>query len=181
VLVLCLSGRIAAGKSTLSRQLHERLGWPTASFGEYVRSEASRRGLGSQRETLQNLGAELIEAHGWQEFCRRTLAHASVSTDDAPVLVEGVRHAPALAALRILYAPTPVRLVHVLSSEEQRQARLRDRGVSRLRADAWTAHSTEHDVAVRLPELADLAVSADDSAVDVVLAWLGRIGVDVRN
>ena len=73
-LVLCLAGRAAAGKSTLAEALVERLGWPSASFGDYVRAQARARSLGANRETLQDLGAQLIETYGWDGFCRRTLA-----------------------------------------------------------------------------------------------------------
>jgi dephospho-CoA kinase len=43
--VLTFAGRIASGKSTLSRQIAVTLGWPWASFGDYVRAEATRRGF----------------------------------------------------------------------------------------------------------------------------------------
>jgi hypothetical protein len=173
-LVLGLSGRIAAGKSTITSALADALSWPTASFGGFVRAQAALRDLPGDRHTLQAVGEELISTLGWTEFCERTLAHAGLTATSVPCIVEGIRHVPALETLRAVF-DRPVYLVHVETSEAERTRRLRREGVSSEQAMRWYEHSTERDVRDALPALADLSVTAEDSsdaAIDEILAWL---------
>lgn len=178
-LVLGLSGRIRAGKSTLTSALAQRLGWPTASFGHFVRSQAIRRQIGEDRDTLQALGEELISTLGWHEFCERMLGHAGLSPSTEPCIIEGIRHVEALQTLRGIFSPWPVYLVHVQTSEPQREVRLQRDGISPEQAAKWSQHSTERDVLDALPALADLSVASDgspDGAVEQVLSWLSVEG-----
>jgi cytidylate kinase len=173
-LVLGLSGRIAAGKSTITSALAEALAWPTASFGAFVRAQAAHRDLPADRDTLQAVGEELIGALGWPEFCECTLAHAGLTTVSVPCIVEGIRHVPALETLRAMFE-RPVYLVYLEASEAERTRRLQREGVSSEQAMTWSEHSTEHDVRDALPALADLSVTAEgtsDAAIDEILAWL---------
>jgi chloramphenicol 3-O-phosphotransferase len=174
-LVIALSGRTKAGKSTIAHALAERLGWPWASFGEYVRAEARRTGRPDDRETLQELGAGLITSLGYEEFCRRALAHAGLDGDSVPCIVEGVRHLDVLGSLRNSFDPFPVYLVHVEVADEERDRRLSAEGIDRERGAAWEQHSTERDVAAALPASADLAVHVGptpESSVATIVAWL---------
>lgn len=174
-LVLGFSGRIRSGKSTVTSATAQALGWPTASFGDFVRGEAARRQLPVDRDALQTVGEELISTLGWPEFCELTLAQAGLTRKSVPCIIEGIRHVPALETLRAMFEPVPVYLVHVQTSEVERERRLRREGVSSERAAAWSEHSTERDVRDALPGLADLCVTAEDSpdtAVDEILAWL---------
>lgn len=106
-LVIALSGRTKAGKSTIAEALALRLHWPCASFGGYVRAEAHRTNRPDDRESLQELGADLIARLGWEGFCRGTLAHAGLDGSSAPCIVEGVRHLDALDMLRHFFEPIP--------------------------------------------------------------------------
>jgi len=173
--VLAISGRIGAGKSSLAAELHKLLGWPRASFGEFVRAEANRRQLVESRENLQDLGAELITTLGWPEFCARTLAAVGLGANSVPCVVEGVRHVDALTALRDFFAPVPVYLVHVEVPDEQRAQRMASEGIDSRQAEGWAQHSTERDVAHALPAAADVRVATAgtvEEAVRVVSDWL---------
>lgn len=174
-LVIALSGRTKAGKSTIAQALAEQLGWPSASFGDYVRNEARRAGRPDDRETLQELGAELIVRLGWDEFCRRTLAHGGIEHGPTPCVVEGVRHLDALQGLRQVVQPLPVYLVHLDVVDEERDRRLASEGVSAERGAAWERHSTERDVAEALPDRADLRVAVEETPerpVAAITDWL---------
>ncbi len=174
-LVLALSGRTKAGKSTIARALGERLGWPWASFGDYVREAARRTSRTDTREGLQELGRELIADLGWKEFCRRTLAHGGLYGDSVPCIVEGVRHLNALTTLRDLFLPAPVYLVHLDVADEARDQRLETEGIPAHRGAEWEQHSTERDVHDTLPARAQLRVSVDQSpepSVSVIIDWL---------
>lgn len=174
-LVLGFSGRIRAGKSTVTSATAQALGWPTASFGDYVRAEATQRHLPGDREALQTVGEELISTLGWPEFCERTLAHAGLTRTSVPCIIEGIRHVTALETLRAMFEPVRVYLIHVQTSEHERERRLRREGVSREQAAVWSQHSTERDVQDALPSSADLRVTLEDTpdtAVGEISAWL---------
>jgi chloramphenicol 3-O-phosphotransferase len=174
-LVIGLSGRTKAGKSAIAHALGERLGWPWASFGEYVRSEARLTGRSEDRESLQELGVELIDRLGWDTFCRRTLDHARLDSDSVPCIVEGIRHVEVLRTLRDLFAPFPVYLIHLRLADEERDRRLAAEGIDPRRGVVWEQHSTERDVAKALPDRADLHVKIEetpDASVATILDWL---------
>jgi dephospho-CoA kinase len=177
--VVALSGRTKSGKSTVAEAFAERLGWPNASFGNFVRSEAASRGIGETREELQDLGEALIEDLGWEEFCLRTLRHGELDGNSVPCIVDGVRHVNALTTLRKIFQPIPVHLVHLEVPDELRDTRLAADGVSSEQGKEWEEHSTERDVATLLPEMADLRLpaSCDDPFLTAseIESWLESV------
>ena len=63
-LVICFSGRIGSGKSSVTKALANALHWRRASFGDYVRARVAEQGGDpASREDLQNLGQALVEAN----------------------------------------------------------------------------------------------------------------------
>lgn len=176
--VLALSGRTKSGKSSIADLLKEELDWPCASFGDYVRSVAEQKDMPTTRESLQDLGAELIVTLGWESFCMHMLNHSGLDARSAPCIIEGVRHLDALHTLRKLFSPVSVHLVHLEVSDEERDRRLQAEGISSDRGAAWESHSTERDVAEALPALADLVLpitSSPDATVGAVLEWLRSV------
>ncbi len=175
--VVAISGQLRAGKTTLAVSLADALECPRASFGDYVRASAKRRGIPQDRVTLQDLGERLIAEEGWPRFCEHTLAQAGTNARQAPLVVEGVRHLDALTALRELLAPTRVVLVYVEpDNEEQRVARVRSEADGDAELAAVEEHSTERDTKDVLRDAADMTVHADggaNAACEAVLAWLG--------
>lgn len=169
---LGVSGRIGSGKTSLAVALAERLDCPRASFGDYVRSVASERGLdASERDVLQTVGDELI-ANGWDTFCSAVLRAAGYT--DGSVVVDGIRHTDAAKTMRKLLAPTPWKLVAVESEEATRRSRLTARGIDAAGAAQADAHPNETEVALVMAS-ADLIVSSDatvDAAADRVIEWL---------
>jgi len=156
-LVLASAGRISSGKSTLSTHVASALGWPQVSFGDYVRQVAQRRGLDDSRAVLQEVGATLI-AQGWEGFCHAVLGQGAW-VPGQPLIVEGIRHAEALAVLRQLVAPSELRLVFIAVNEPTRAARLGQRGMpERETLPGVEAHSTEAQVGTVLPGMADFTV-----------------------
>jgi len=169
---LGISGRIGSGKTSLAVVLAERLNCPRASFGDYVRTVATDRGLdASQREVLQEVGDDLI-AVGWDTFCAAVMNRAGYSV--GPVVVDGIRHADAAQTMRMLVAPTPWKLVAVESEDATRRSRLAARGVDDAGTTQADAHPNEGEVASVMAS-ADLVVSSDSTvaeAADVVMEWL---------
>lgn len=174
-LVVAISGRTRAGKTTLANALQETLHWPVGSFSFFVRAEARDRGVAETREYLQDLGALLIEELGPLRFCEAALAANDLLPLSGPRVIEGVRHLITLQGLRRAAAPAPVRLVHLDVSDSERDRRLRLEGVAVEEGAAWEQHSTERDVLDGLGAAADLVVDANQPAKDVaksVISWL---------
>jgi cytidylate kinase len=173
---VAISGRIGAGKSTVARELSSLLGWPEVSFGDYVRAQAKERGLGVERGVLQDLGQQLIEEHGFDDFLGKVLAEAGIDPAEQAFVIEGVRHVGALEALHRAVGAEVV-LVYLEAPDEERTERLRAREGVDAPVETWERHETEMDVKGELPERADLVVRASDaaSAADAIARFLDEI------
>lgn len=171
--VICFSGRIGSGKTSVSRSVADRLGASWTGFGDFVRATAA--GLGSDpssREILQDLGARLIRENGIAWLCSQVIARASWDEQRA-LVIDGVRHIQVLEEIIHQVAGHPTVLVH-LAFEGARPGLDAE---ARQRAEQ---HSTERDVLDALPSKADLVVSADaplEAVVDAVLNFLKQRGI----
>jgi hypothetical protein len=172
--VLCLAGSIGAGKTRISTAVAEALRWRRAGFGDFIRSIATQRGLDHSRETLQRVGEGELQSQGWERFCEAMLAWSGWGAGQ-PLVIDGVRHAEVLHALRKVVAPTMVSLVFLRTGVTTRTARLSARGdIAGLDPDVLT-NSTEEQVETVLPGLADLCVDANrsvDTIVESIVTWL---------
>jgi cytidylate kinase len=167
--IVAFAGRIGAGKSSVAKALADNLVWKLASFGAFVRTVASSRGLSLSRESLQAVGEEL-EATDATALCRAVLDTASWQPGQ-PLVIEGIRHVRVLETLKTLVAPQPLVFVYLEADEQQRRSRLRNRGTGEAeRLDAVEAHPTEQDVLTHLPKLADLVLSSADGSSESELA-----------
>jgi transcriptional regulator with XRE-family HTH domain/dephospho-CoA kinase len=173
-LVLGFAGKIGSGKSTISAEVARALGWPRASFGDYLRTVAKSNGFGESREVLQELGASLVEK-GAEEFCRAVLAHYQWNAGE-PLVVDGIRHTEVVEALRRLVAPLELRLIFLDVDDTTRRDRLRqideDTPTKRQLVEA---HRTEEQVNERLPALADLRLPGNQPVaqlVSTVVNWV---------
>jgi len=155
--VLAFSGGLGAGKSSLTTALHERLGWPRASFGDHVRKIASENGRDEKdRSVLQQLGQALVLTNVGG-FVDDVLAQAG----DAPnVILDGVRHVEVLFKLREKLNDK-VKLVHLEAPSDVRQERYLQRDdVERRLLARYEQDITEAQIARILPQYADLVVDA---------------------
>lgn len=170
--VLAFSGGIASGKSTLSHAVAQSLGCPRVSFGGYMRLEAERRGLSTDRETLQTIGEELV-AKDAEGLCRAVLGQTTW-LPGSPLVVDGVRHVSIAEILQRLVAPSEFRLIYVSASEPARGKRFVQRGERGGDLRTLDTHSTEVDVHARLRDLADYRVNGDEpleTLIEEVSRW----------
>ena len=167
--VIGFSGRIASGKSAISKALAADIGCRRVSFGDYVRKMAAEQGLAPTREVLQSLGEEL-EAADVKRFCRAVIDSAKWQSGSS-LVIDGIRHVQVLKSLRSLVEPTPLILVFVEADDSVRTSRLAERGEGEdVRLGSVESHSTERDVLEGLPQLADVRLSAEDSTACAVAA-----------
>jgi dephospho-CoA kinase len=162
-----------SGKTTLAEELAAILRWPRVSFGDYVRSVAKERNLPCSRESLQELGAELIAA-GWDGFVQAVLKQAS-RADSEGLVIDGIRHHMAIRTLRTAVVPLRLCVVYLEVPNETRLERLKQRGIADpidlARVDS---HSTEIEVR-QLRSTADITVVCDGAMATVRNAVLEEI------
>jgi ribosome-binding protein aMBF1 (putative translation factor)/dephospho-CoA kinase len=173
-IVVGFAGRIGSGKSSLSIEVAQALGWPRASFGDYLRNVARSEGLDESREVLQELGESFVE-RDVDAFCRAVLAHYDWKAGE-PLIIDGIRHAEVVEALRKLVAPLEVRIVFLDVNDQKRIERLQqfDESIPK-KIETIEKHPTEQQVREVLPGLADLHLAGDRSIgelAETVVNWI---------
>ena len=146
-LILMLSGQTGSGKTSLARELALKLNANFASFGSYVRTVATSRGIGLDRISLQNLGQTLIEEFGPDVFVREVLTLGQGSSD-AITILDGVRSVEIWHAVQKL-APGCV-LVYLDIEEKERIRRLVERDGLDPASIQW---AMRHSMEMSVPEL----------------------------
>lgn len=156
-LIICFAGGIGSGKSSVSLALAGRLNWKRASFGEYLRFLSRADGTTATRQELQDLGKRMVE-ESEERFCVNVLAHGGVIAGGNG-FVDGLRHVSVLKRLRVLLAPSAVRLILLSVPAKDRHARVISRadGGEFVTADS---HPVEAETRDALPGLADLTIDS---------------------
>jgi cytidylate kinase len=172
-LILCFSGQIGSGKSSVSSAVAEALGWRRTGFGDYLRSEIARLGGDpNDRKSLQDLGQARVDADP-AAFCRDVLSSAGFHPGD-DFVIDGIRHVSIFELLARLSQPSEARLLFLAAAEVARNARVRVRSDAEDFARA-SAHRVEEELRSALPERADGIVNADQQVGCVVADCLDLI------
>ena len=176
--VIGFSGAFASGKSTLSEAVAHALGCKRVSFGGVVRAAAKSRGLDTTRETLQQVGEELVSEDP-DGFCNKVLESGGWNPGEG-LVIDGIRHVDIAKRLERLVRPAEFRLVHLAAPRDVRVERLKSRGEeSALGAMArLESHSTEIEVERELPEVADLLIDGSsplEQLIDEVADWVHQL------
>lgn len=165
-LLLCFSGQIGSGKSSVSTAVAETLGWSRTGFGDYLRAEIMRLGGDpSSREALQDLGKKRVEEDAGA-FCRDVLTSGGFRPGD-DFVIDGIRHVEIFDILLTQAFPSTARLVFLSAQEANRMARVEGRTdhPDFVRA---SSHPVEAELKDGLPSRADAIVNADQPFESVV-------------
>lgn len=167
-LVVCFSGRIGSGKTSVTRALAVQLGWRRAAFGDYLRDRIVREGGdANDRQALQDLGQRLVDTDA-ELFCRDVLTHAGYVHGES-LLVDGIRHVAMYRLVASLVAPVQSRLIYLSADSEHVRDRVDRRSCEAndlLRAEA---HRVEAELAADVPAVAD-AIIDGNQAFDAVVS-----------
>lgn len=173
-LLLCFSGQIGSGKSSVSAAVAEALGWRSTGFGDYLRKEIARLGGDpTDRKALQDLGQQRVEADS-AAFCRDVLEDAGFQPGDN-FIVDGIRHVAIFDILAAVSVPSEARLLFLGAPQSTRNARIQ------TRADAQdferaSGHQVENELQETLPQRADAVIDADQPFDRVVADCLEVVG-----
>lgn len=172
-LLLCFSGQIGSGKSSVSTAVAAALGWRRTGFGDYLRSEVVRLGGDpNDRKALQDLGQNRVEDDP-ATFCRDVLAAAGFQPG-GDFVIDGIRHVSIFEILAELGKPSQARLLFLGALETTRGARIQTRADAPDFARAST-HRVEAELLDALPKKADGIVNADQPLDRVVSDCLGLV------
>lgn len=163
--LVAVAGPMGVGKTTTCQALANRLGWPSVSFGDFVRAEATRRGIRETRDELQHLGQELAARP--QELVAGVIGGADPHSGRG-IVVDGVRHIAVVRALR----ETAGHRVALFFLDAPRSVRL-ERWAQRGKSLDEYERVERHPVEAELPQVraaADWVVDATPSTVAVVEA-----------
>ena len=165
--VLAFSGKIATGKTTLSREISKKLNWPRASFGDYVRLVARNAGLKESREVLQLIGEDLINKN-LEFFCQEVLIRAGWRPEK-PIILDGVRHVEVYKILQKMVYPMRFYLVMLVVDETTRIGRIERRGkLPKSKLCTLESHATECQTHGDLISFADLVLDTNNSLENLV-------------
>lgn len=164
--LLCFSGAIGSGKSSVSVAIAGALGWARTAFGDYVRAEVARSGGDpASRQALQDFGQARVEADAIA-FCRDVLAHGGFAPG-TNFIIDGVRHLEIYSILSRLAEPTKARLIYLAADDVSRALRVDRRGDQADLAQA-DQHRVEADLRDTLPQAADAVIDASQPLAAVV-------------
>ena len=169
--VIALSGRRGAGKSAIGQALADKLGWPLASFGDYIRSVARASGRAQNDTVLQQIGGDLV-AQDVAGLVTAVLDTQEWVTGRA-IVIDGIRHVEVLDFLRKHVQPLKLHLVHVEIEEDVRLKRLEDQKSPTVRE--VDEHSTEQDAREQLPNRATLVIDGAKEPAEVAAEVITRL------
>lgn len=165
-LLLCFSGAIGSGKSSVSTAVAQALGWQRTGFGDYLRREIAKHGGDlDSRQALQELGQQRVDSDP-TAFCRDVLAAGGFSPG-ASFVVDGIRHVDIFNVLTEVSEPASAKLIFLQAGDNTRAARVGTRPDAKDFGRA-SEHRVEAELRDALPSRADSIVNAEQSLDEVV-------------
>lgn len=174
-LIVCFSGKIGSGKSSVIASVGNKLQWKRTGFGEYLRAEITKLGGDPEsRAALQDMGQSLVASNP-DAFCQAVLDFVDYEPGEN-LLIDGVRHVDIFNRLERIVSPTAIRLIHLSVSEDVQRTRVQFRPDA-ADLDRAGAHAVEADLAHNLPDRAHAVVDAEatfDQVVGGCLTYIDR-------
>lgn len=176
--IICFSGSIGSGKSSVSKVVAQRLGCKRAGFGDYVRHLVSKAGGDpTSRQELQDLGQLWVEADA-SAFCDGLLEFVGFEAPE-PLIVDGIRHGKVFSLLKQKLHSQQVVLFHLEVDHGTRRSRFGARDGSLDGLESALAHVVEQESEEYLPTIADRLIDTNQRFEQVVEATLEAIKQEI--
>lgn len=131
--VICIVGKIASGKTHISKIIADKNDWLRCSTSDFLRDIISQRNGEPfpTREQLQELGNCEIKK-GWNTFACNFLNYATQKGDIGFLVIDGVRHIEFFNEMRDIIFPQKCFLIYLDIPNKILQKRLHERGETRI-------------------------------------------------
>lgn len=161
--LIVFSGKTGCGKTSLSKPFAESRGLRWTSFGNAVRSEASRLGLPTDdKRVLQELGQKLVD-HEPHKLCEAVFRTLEVASGVLGVL-DGLRHKSILDILVEKTGADGLKLIFIDVADALRYERLlTNRGWTAEQCQLYDNDPTEWELDSQLRNLAHVVVKNEGS------------------
>ena len=111
--IVCFSGKIGSGKSSVSKAVAQSIGCQRAGFGDYLRKLILLAGGDPEsRRELQDLGQTLVQ-NDLSEFCEGLLSDIKYQTG-TDLVIDGIRHVKIYDELATILLPAKVILLSLI-------------------------------------------------------------------
>ena len=165
-LVVCFSGQIGSGKSSVSTVVADRLGWKRTGFGDCLRTKVQEMGeCPESRPALQKLGQHWVNTDP-EGFCRSVLDAGGFKLGDN-LVIDGIRHSSIFLILEELVKPAFARLIFLQAHTTNRKTRVVTRG-DNIDFDCANEHEVEAELRSVLPRVAHAVIDANQKYGDVI-------------
>ncbi|MGA8649054.1 MAG: hypothetical protein WB677_00230, partial [Xanthobacteraceae bacterium] len=178
--VVGISGRICAGKTTAARFL-EREGFAYTRFSLVVDEEIEKLGETPNRESRQRIGLEINRTNGQRWLCEQTLARVG---GQPLIVVDGLRFLEDRAFFHERFGSRFLHL-HITAPVEIRRQRYRKGGGPSL--DEADANPVEGEID-RLGAMAAISLdnlftidNLNDAVVSAVEGFMRKVGEECRS
>lgn len=126
--VICIVGKIASGKTYVSKSIADRNQWLRCSTSDFLRDILCKNGVCfPSREQLQEIG-ELEIIKGWSIFARDFMNYAMAKSTGNYLLVDGIRHIEFFDEIKNIVFPKKCILIYLDIPKEIIEVRLNERG-----------------------------------------------------
>jgi dephospho-CoA kinase len=171
---ISFSGRIASGKSQVTHELSQLLGWPRAGFSDYLRHILASQGIHEPtRGQLQDVGQSLVTTDP-EKFCKDVLALVEFEPG-GNLLLDGIRHVDIYRRVALLVQPSRPFLIHLAAPDDVISNRIRARGTSKEELRRAEEHVVERELCQSLPDIADHIIDTSQPPKTVILECLDAL------
>lgn len=165
---ICVSGKIAAGKTTISLAFSQCFGFQIVSFGDILRDYFKRMNIKPTREILHQKSEEIVASVGNYGAMDWFMKHSPQINWNDNLIVEGCRHPETYQRMQELYSFCF--LVHCSCCESVQIKRLmeRDNKMSIEQIRRIIAHPVEEDLDTEFVQMADITNDEHTKQITVI-------------
>ena len=170
-IILCFSGGINSGKTTVCKKLADKLSWKKISFGDYVRHLLIKNNMTPSRLNCQELGEKLINIDH-KKFCNDVLTYGNWNKNENTI-IDGIRHIEILKFIKDISCPSSVYLIYIDTDLRNRINR-NENPKSKIDFKILDSHSTEKQVSTMLKNISDLKLNGHekpDIIISKIIQW----------
>jgi shikimate kinase len=174
--VFVMSGASRVGKTSLARKVAKALAIPSASFGDYVRSQAALLSphVSQTRQQLQDLGQKLVMANP-ELFCRAVLVSGGF-TPGQPMVLDGLRHFRLIPILQGIAHGGTLKVIYLEADHNIRMSRW-DGVITQSELADVDSHPVEAELE-KIRDNADLVVDTRqglERCFHIILDWISEL------